>query len=103
MTNVKCVRDGREYTIDIVGHSGYKPGMDIVCSASSVLGYTLINALSDLDTERSHVNTYEDGELHICIVPTLQTAEAARIIINTIMLGYVLLADQYPDNVSVEW
>lgn len=103
MTEVKCRKEGREYTIDIEGHAGYRPGMDIVCSAASVLGYTLINALSDIEADRVNVNTYEDGELHINIVPAEKDSEKVKIVIDTIMLGYELLAEQYPENVSVEW
>ena len=103
MTNIKCIQDRSEYTIDIDGHAGYNPGMDIVCSAASILGYTLANALKDIEADKKIISMGEDGEIHICIIPVRVTAEEARVIVNTIMLGYTLLADQYPDNVSVEW
>ena len=103
MTNVKCMHDERAYKIDIEGHAGYNPGLDIVCSAASVLGYTLANALMDIEADKKNIQISENGEVHIFIVPIKQRSEEVRIIINTIMMGYELIADQYPENISLEW
>lgn len=104
MTNIICENDRNEYKIDIEGHSGYNPGNDIVCSASSILGYTLMNALMDKNADIKEITCDEAaGEIHIKIKGTEESRQDIRTIIETIMCGYELLMDQYPDNVNLMW
>lgn len=102
MTKITCINDRGQYTIDIDGHAGYNPGMDIVCSACSVLSYTLANVLENQEAELRHIKI-DDGVIHIDIKPLTSNQEIISTIITTIMTGYEMLAEQYPDNVAVEW
>lgn len=103
MTSVICdeYKKGK-YTIVIDGHSGYNPGNDIVCAACSVLTYTLINSLSKLGLKKYDVLEFEDGFV-ISLASETETQEKTKTIIDTIMLGFEMLQEQYPANVSVTY
>lgn len=102
MTSIICDNDRGRYTIMIDGHSGYNPGNDIVCASCSILTYTLLNALANMDTEEFDTKEY-DGGFVIGVNGTRETWPEVKIVIETIMLGYELLQEQYPANVSVTW
>ncbi|HKM28318.1 MAG TPA: ribosomal-processing cysteine protease Prp [Anaerovoracaceae bacterium] len=102
MTTIICENDMRKYTIMIDGHSGYNPGNDIVCASCSILTYTLLNALANMDTEEFDSKEY-DGGFVIGVKGTRETWPEVKTVIETIMLGYELLQEQYPANVSVSW
>lgn len=91
-----------EYTIDIDGHAGFNPGMDIVCSACSILGYTLLNALESQHAEYK-IMSEDEGNIHIVFKPMEHDAEYTDAIITTVMTGYELLAEQYPNNVELNY
>ncbi|HKM28928.1 MAG TPA: ribosomal-processing cysteine protease Prp [Anaerovoracaceae bacterium] len=102
MTTIRCENDRGKYTINIEGHSEYNPGNDIVCASCSILTYTLLNALANMDTEEFDTKEY-DGGFVISVKGTRETWQEVKTVIETIMLGYELLQEQYPANVSVEW
>lgn len=102
MTSIRCDNVREEYTIDIEGHAGFNPGNDIVCAGASVLGITLINALANQDAEIKNITT-NDGEIHIQIKGTRDSRRDIKTIIETIMLGYELMEEEYPANINVEW
>lgn len=104
MTNIKCDNDRDEYIIDIEGHALFNPGNDIVCAGASILGYTLMNALMNQDADIKKIKEDErNGEIHIKIKGTPESKQGIKTIIETIMLGYELLEDQYPANVNISW
>jgi uncharacterized protein YsxB (DUF464 family) len=102
MTKVTCTNDRGEFTIDIDGHAGYNPGMDIVCSAVSILGFILMNEIANMDGEIKRISP-GDGNIHIVFKPYKEKREIAEAKIYTIMTGYELLAEQYPANVEIEY
>lgn len=85
----------------IDGHSGYNPGNDIVCASCSILTYTLLNALANMNTEEFDSKEYDEGFV-VSVKGTRETWSEVKTVIETIMLGYELLQEQYPANVSVE-
>lgn len=102
MTIITCENDRGKYTINIEGHSMYNPGNDIVCSACSILTYTLLNSLADITTERLNITENEDG-FNIVVKGIRESIETVKVIVDTIMSGYELLEEQYPANVNVTW
>ena len=102
MTSIICDNDRGRYTIMIDGHSGYNPGNDIVCASCSILTYTLLNSLANIATEEMDTKEY-DGGFVIGVKGTCDSWTTVKTIIETIMLGFDLLQEQYPANVSVEW
>jgi uncharacterized protein YsxB (DUF464 family) len=96
MTNIRCDNDREEYTIDIEGHADFNPGNDIVCSAASILAYTLENALANkAESQLTVINDTDNGEIHIKVKSTRDNIRDIRTIITTIMTGYELLEEQY--------
>jgi uncharacterized protein YsxB (DUF464 family) len=102
MTNVSCENDRGAYSILIEGHAGFSNGLDIVCSAASILTFTLMNAIENKEMDYKEIS-YDSGEAKLHFKPTPENASEVNTIIETIMLGFTLLEKEYPDNVSVEW
>lgn len=86
--------------ITINGHAGYGPeGQDIVCSAISILTYTLIGALEDAD-----IDYYEDirpGHAHIEAFPDNKNFEKSEIIFEVITKGLQILCENFAEFVQM--
>lgn len=96
MTTVTYFDMGDEFSINIEGHAGYdKIGSDIVCSAISVLGQTLLAYIS---TDNSAFR-YEIKEGHIWMYAKGKNVRTA---LNVIMAGYWLIQNSYPDHLRVD-
>ena len=106
MTNVKYVQEGNKHSLEICGHAGYNPGCDIVCSGASVLAYTLLETING-EEEKGNIEIREssvsEGEVKIIFREHTDSHDRINGIMNAIMTGYEMLADQYPNNVVVEW
>ena len=104
MTIVNVNRNNHRYDITIGGHAGFNPGFDIVCSAASMLTFTLMQALKN-EFDAGYMKKFEmrhaSGDVHIFAVPVRECRERVEIIVDTVMLGFEMLADQYPANVQV--
>lgn len=110
MTQVVIVQYGEgTYHISIHGHAEYaKHGADVVCAACSQLTYTLSQALRSMNTDGElteyHENISDDGSA--VIIAKVRNRERfliwADAVIDTIVGGFRLLQDKYPENVSVD-
>ena len=93
----------KEYDLTIKGHaeSGEK-GHDIVCSAVSVLFYTLGQSLVE-SNEMLEANSFtdKDGEGHLSCVPKKEYEGNIARSYWTIMQGFMLIAGNYPKNVKI--
>lgn len=79
--------------IDAKGHAGYAPkGQDIVCSAASILLYTLAASLGD---DLYYVKI-EEGDARLTWRVNKKNNQAQDVILQ----GFRLLAGTYPDNVQ---
>ena len=95
MTKIIYFEDDDEISVDISGHAGYgKRDMDIVCSAISMLGCTL---LAYLEIDHDEFN-YIQQEGHIW---AYAKGANVRTAFHVIMTGYHLLEDNYPEHVEV--
>lgn len=88
----------------VKGHSGSAPkGKDIICAAVSGIVQT---ALIGLDEVAGIKNTYTvDDGLVICELPKdvdKKDLEKATVILQTMQLGLLSIADQFPDFVLVK-
>lgn len=99
----------KTYTFEMNGHSGYSErGTDIVCSAASMLLYTLVESAGRLPEEaytkapEFKINDLDDVNASFTCTPSDVYASTVSVICQTILAGYELLADTYPDNVSIE-
>jgi len=81
------------FTLTITGHALYAPiGQDIVCAAASMLWLTLEADIS---------NRCDDCSIEHGAMVSAQGPEALSIY-RTIMTGYDLLAQQYPENITLK-
>lgn len=95
MTKITYYEDGDEISVDISGHAGYgEKGMDVVCSAISMLAFTLLNYLN-IDNEEFN---YIQQEGHIWAYAKGKNVPVA---FHVIMTGYHLLEDNYPEHIEV--
>ena len=94
-------------TVKVEGHAGVAPqGKDIVCSAVSILTYTLAKAIEGM-YNRDELNeilkiNLESGNAEISISPRFAFRKDARLIFDTICDGYELVAEDYPQHVEFE-
>lgn len=96
-----------EISLSMTGHADYNPGNDIVCSAISVLAYTLAGALENIkantnlnDFELQH--TEDEGDF-LCKVSKVELYAEYKIktIFQTIYIGLKQIENQYPEHINI--
>ena len=97
---------GRAYRLVVAGHAGYgEKGRDIVCAAESMLVQALAGTLAGLSPALLYDYTVEgvagSGCVGITALPTAAGAERVRGIVESAVTGFCLLAQAYPDYVSI--
>lgn len=92
--------DAENYTLEVEGHAGYEePGKDIVCSAASILAYTLAQNLmfEEEDGNVQDLCTFlEQGNAKISCRPAEGKEEEISCIFSVIRTGFLLLGTNYP-------
>jgi len=91
----------KDYSLTVEGHAGYADkGMDIVCSAASILFYTLCVSLSrrKIDFTKREEEGNAKIKADVCTAFTFD----ADVTFDTICAGYIILAQNYPENVYYE-
>lgn len=96
--------DPNEFKLDITGHAEHgKKGEDIVCSAISILFYTLAQSLYEsvqmMEMDIDYIN--DDGNGHISCKPKAEYEANVSLIYWTILNGFELLAKNYEKNVTL--
>jgi uncharacterized protein YsxB (DUF464 family) len=89
--------------LDIKGHAGQEEkGKDIVCSAISILFYTLAQNLHESVEMLKEVPTIKnnDGEGYICCKPKEEYEGNIALMYKTILTGMQLVATEYPEFVT---
>lgn len=106
MIEIKIFNNDEKFEIEVIGHSGYAEiGKDIVCSAVSILSYTLLQVVSEYNFQEGDYNMLEvdhkmeAGYFYLKLrYINLTDLKAA---VNTIITGYRLVENTYPQNVSL--
>lgn len=98
-------KDG-EISLEVKGHAGAdEPGHDIICSATSILGYTVAQIADNIYRQdgfkRPPVIKLEEGNALISCLPKEDAAEEMRHTFSVAQVGYELLAYNYPQFVSL--
>jgi len=99
--------DGKNLICDVSGHANQNEyGKDIVCSASSILAFTLAQNVSDMHKEgklrkRPTIELKEGKGKIVCKPKKDFWAEAINLFIS-FKVGYELLAANYPEFVQFE-
>lgn len=98
--------DGKTIILTLKGHAEQAEiGQDIVCSAASILAYTVAQMVTTMREERKlkkspHIRM-ESGDATITCKPTRQFFGEAMHTFKVAETGYELLAHTYPDYVRV--
>ena len=89
--------------LDLRGHALSGPkGQDLVCAAASVLAFTAEAALQE-EAERFYPRVVRrPGALRIACEPAEGSRRACRRLMDTIWIGFELLARDFPEHVSAE-
>jgi uncharacterized protein YsxB (DUF464 family) len=86
----------------ITGHAGYNPGNDIVCAATSALGFALIGSLQKMNGISFRQLQAEDG-IDLAIEPFINDdmQKITDTIFMTIYIGLKQIEQAYPEHVQV--
>ena len=84
--------------LSVRGHAGYNPGNDIVCSAVSALVQTFEASAREF-TPDEIISSLADGDA-VVAWPRAPTKELS-LLIDSLYLGMCMMAESYPNNVSV--
>lgn len=95
MTRVYLEQDGNWYMLSCRGHA---TGSVEACAAVSCLVYTLAGWLHNTEDACAEAETIEDGY----VVLRFTGGEAARIAFELVLVGFLQLAQEYGEYVSVE-
>lgn len=90
-------------SLRIEGHALYaEPGRDIVCAAASILACTLVSRIRSLAEPGEILEaSIDQGLAHIVIHPNAQHKQTFISAFETVREGFLLLAQQYPNHVSL--
>lgn len=98
--------DGKTIILTLKGHSEQaEMGQDIVCSAASILAYTVAQMVTTMREEgklkkNPHIRM-DSGDATITCKPTKQYFNEALLTYRVAQTGYDLLAHTYPEYVRV--
>lgn len=93
----------KELELSVTGHAGAaEKGQDIVCSAASILFYTLAQAVTDSADllEGEPVIEIEEGNGRVSCKPKEMFLATMQRTYWTVLTGFELLANEYKDYVS---
>lgn len=92
------------YTVKINGHAGSaEKGKDLICASASILFYTLVGNVDRLEREgkcKTQIKALE-GDAEVKVIPSPSDSDEVLSVINTIMIGYEILADEYPEFIQI--
>ena len=93
-------------SLEVKGHAGAaESGQDIVCSAASILGYTVAQIANDIYStdgfEEPPVIKLDHGDALIQCKPKKDASEVIRHTLFVAQTGYELLAYNYPQYISL--
>ena len=97
--------DRKKYRLTAKGHAmSADKGNDLVCSAASILLYTLASNVQELatcshDYRRPRIILAE-GDAEISISPVHGKGSVATLVFDSICRGFELLSKDYPKNVK---
>lgn len=103
MTNIEISEKDGRFELKVEGHSGYaSSGSDIVCSAISILCFTLLNAVLEKN-ERALNMRYQqkDGYFYLYFINTYD--ECLKAVFYAVCNGLQMVAEQYQEYVSLRF
>lgn len=102
---IEITFNGKNLELSVKGHANHgEKGEDIVCSAVSILFYTLAESLTEskeMLVQNPHIDM-EDGNGTISCVPKGIYEANVSLMYWTVLNGFNLLASEYKNNVSLK-
>ena len=89
-----------EYELIVKGHAGFgEAGKDILCSAVSILLYTLVEAIDETWLRMPPVVVLLPGDSLVRVEASASKAEMISGVFSVIAAGFRLLSKNFPNNV----
>lgn len=88
----------------IKGHAGSAEyGKDLVCASASILLYTLVTNLREVELEGDCKVAVKEssGDCEVAVCACNEATEKVKDIIHYAMNGYRILAENYPENLQI--
>lgn len=106
MIKITFTQRGKILSLRLEGHAGYaEHGKDIVCASASILAYTVAQyitmASESGDLVAPPVIKLDKGDAYVSCEPTEETARETQGMFEYAMIGYQLLARNYPRFVDI--
>ncbi len=100
MINVKVSRDQID-RVTVSGHAEFaKPGSDIVCSAVSMIMYTIADKLDSLEKFVTiEIDEDEGGYMQIEVI---KRDEQTDLLIDTLIHGLKMIEEQYKEYIDIK-
>lgn len=100
MTKIEAKAGNRKMELRVEGHSGYSSsGTDIVCSAISILCFTLLNAVME-HRDKPLKMSYQQKDGYFFLNFFHCNDEGLKAVFYAVCNGFQMLTEQYPDYVS---
>ena len=97
MMTVEIGETSGVFALRVHGHAGYaEAGQDIVCSAASILTYTLAETLYSEEFDEEPMIDLSEGDAQILCVPTDENEAKIRDAFEFVETGFEMLAKEYP-------
>jgi len=114
MTTAKFRRYGNAFEVTVTGHAGFADdGEDIVCASCSILTYTLLQSLLEMEAEGALTSYHEgfddgtenavDGKFRVTGEAAAYAADKLDTVLGVISAGFALLQEEYPDCVQLDY
>lgn len=103
MTKIDIREEKGRFILEADGHSGYSSrGSDIVCSAVSILCFTLLNTVMEKDDKKLCI-TYKqkDGYFYLSFIH--HEDECLKAVFYAVCNGLQMLSEQYGEYVSLRF
>lgn len=102
MMTVEISAKSGVYAIRAQGHAGFAdPGQDIVCSAASILIYTLAEMVFSEDFDESPTVDLSAGDALIQCKPTEENEARIRDAYDFVETGFAMLQQEYPGHICL--
>ena len=105
MISIKIQRKDKSYTgVEIFGHSNYdRSGKDIICSAVSILSYTLINSLNSIGKiDEKYIDIEENESEGLLVIKLNKRNKKTNILFENFLVGIKLLLEDYSDYITLK-
>ncbi len=103
MTKITYIKSDDRRIIEISGHTGLiNEQTDVGCAAVSMLVSLLVTALR-IENNCGHLEYLicktDSGDVKIDLIPVSDFKDRVYVTVDTVLLGFRMLAEEYPDHV----